>query len=209
MIPRFALSFACLPALSLGGCIDLVARQPVVAPVATLEPAPVPEPRRRAVASAKRPASRPAQPVEAAVEPPPPNASASTWQMPWQIAPLGPTAQAAGEPTILSYVPQTGFVRGTSLALASLGRPLDPAPGQNRTVETCRSVVVGEASKVGAKEIEAASGGAEQRDRQGHYFAPVHFRITYARPGGLEVRESTMTCIVDTGNQIVDAYIPA
>ena len=129
--------------------------------------------------------------------------------MPWQIAPLGSAAQAAGEPTILSYVPQTGFVRGTSTALASLGRPLEPAPGQNRTVETCRDVVVGEASKVGAREIEAASGGAERRDGEGHYFAPVRFRITYARPGGLEVRESTMTCVVDTRNQIVDAYIPA
>ena len=128
--------------------------------------------------------------------------------MPWQIAPLRSTAQAAGEPTILSYVPQTGFVRGTSTALASLGRPLESASGQNRTVETCRTVVVGEASKVGAKEIEAASGGPEQRDRQGHYFAPVRFRITYARPGGLEVRESTLTCIVDNRNQIVDAYIP-
>lgn len=137
---------------------------------------------------------------------PAPNASASTWQMPWQISPVAAASQAAGEKVILSYVPQTGLVRGTSSTLAGLGRPLAAAAGPNRTVNTCRETVQSEAVKVGAKEVEAVSAGPEQRDRKGNYFAPVHVRVTYARPTGLEVRESTLTCIVDAKLRIVDAY---
>ena len=126
--------------------------------------------------------------------------------MPFQIAPITAASQAAGEQIILSYVPETGFVRGTPAALAGIGQPLAPAAGPNRAVDACRTAVVGEATKVGAKEIEAVSGGAEQRDRKGQYFAPVHVRITYARPGGLEVRESTLTCVVDARSKLIDAY---
>lgn len=134
-----------------------------------------------------------------------PNGSAATWQMPWQISPIASRAEAEGEQTILSYVPETGFVRGTQTALAGLGRPLEPVPGPNRTVEPCRDVVSGEAVKVGAKEIEAVSAGPDQREAGGKHVGLVRVRITYARPSGLEVREATMTCIVDRKGKIVDA----
>lgn len=148
----------------------------------------------------------PANAVEAPA--PGPDASASTWQMPWQISPIGPAAQAAGEQTILSLVPGTGFVKGTYTALQTIGRPLPEAAGINRTVDTCLTTVRGEAIKAGAKEVEAVSAGADKLDRKGEYFAPVLFRLTYDRPLAYEVRQATMICVVDRKGGIVDAYIP-
>lgn len=132
-----------------------------------------------------------------------PNASAASWQMPWQISPASAASQAE---TTLVYVPQTGYVRGTPEALASLGTPLRAASGPNRTVEACREVVLSEAAKIGAREVEAVSAGPHRRDAKGRYVGPVHMRITYARLGGYEVREATMTCLVDRNGKIVDAF---
>lgn len=140
---------------------------------------------------------------------PAPDTSAATWQMPWQISPISAASEATGEQIIMSFVPGTGFVRGTSAALASIGQPLSPVPGRNRTVETCRTTVWSEASKVGAKEIEAVSAGPDRQDRKGHYFAPVLMRLTYDRPMVYEVREAMLICVVDRRGGIVDAYTPA
>ena len=137
-----------------------------------------------------------------------PDTSAATWQMPWQISPIGPAATAAGEQTIMSMVPGTGFVKGTYTALQTIGRPLPEVPGRNRTVDVCRATVQSEAVKVGAKEVEAVSAGPDKVDRKGEYFAPVLFRLTYDRPFAYEVREATMICVVDRKGGIVDAYMP-
>lgn len=144
--------------------------------------------------------------VAVAVAPEPPNSSAASWQMPWQIS---PASKAQGEETVLAYVPNTGYVRGTPEVMASIGRPLTPAPGPNRTVDACRDVVESEASKIGAREVEAASAGQHRRNRKGQYEAPVRMRITYATSNGFEVREATMTCIVDASGKIVDAKAAA
>lgn len=192
---------AIVSASALGGCMTPLAQNPAtpVLAAASDEPPPAvpPSPRRR-VAPVRAPAP---QAVAQA-----PSSSAATWQMPWEIMPLGAAPEGAGEAIILSWVPQTGMVRGTSAALAGLGRPLEPMPGPNRTVDTCRDVVSGEATKSGAREVEAVSAGQERRDRKGDYFAPVRMRITYNRPSGWEVREATLTCIVDKRGKIVDAY---
>ncbi len=141
--------------------------------------------------------------VTAASEPP--NTSPASWQMPWQISPASTASKAQGEETVLAYVPNTGYVRGTPEAVASIGVPLAIAPGPNRTVEACRDVVESEASKIGAREVEAASAGPHRRNRRGQYEGPVRMRITYATSNGFEVREATMTCIVDARGKIVDA----
>jgi hypothetical protein len=135
-----------------------------------------------------------------------PNTSAATWQMPWQLT--RGAAPPSGEPdeVTLAYVPQTGYVRATPRTLASLGQPLRPALGPNRTVDACRTVVQSEAAKLGAKEVEAVSRGPHQVARGGHLVGSVDMRITYAVPGGYEVREATMTCIVDRNGAIVDAF---
>lgn len=142
----------------------------------------------------------------ASVDKPEPNTSAATWQMPWQLSPMTAASEARGEEGILVYVPQTGYVRGTRTALASLGSPLQKASGPNRTVEACRSVVQSEATKIGARDVEAVSAGAHRRNSKGQYVAPVHMRITYARLGGYEVRDALLTCIVDAKGKIVDAF---
>ena len=138
-----------------------------------------------------------------------PDTSAATWQMPWQIAPIGPASAAAGEQTIMSMVPGTGLVKGTTTALQSIGQPLPVVPGRNRTVDTCRATVMSEAGKAGMKQVEAVSAGADKTDKKGDYFAPVRFRITYETPMMYEVREATMICVVNRKGAIVDAYMPA
>ena len=138
-----------------------------------------------------------------------PGSSAASWQMPWQIAPISAASEAAGEQTILSFVPGTGFVKGTPTALTSIGQPLSSVPGRNRTVGTCRDTVWSEASKQGAKDIEAVAAGPDRRDRKGDYFAPVMMRLTSVRPLTLEVREARMICVVNPAGGIVDAYMPA
>ena len=107
----------------------------------------------------------------------------------------------------MTYVPQTGQVRGTRAAIASLGSPLTPAPGRNRTVQACRDVAQAEAVKLGAREIEAVSAGADRRNNKGQFVGPVCMRITYARPTGYEVRLADMTCVVDAKGKIVDAFV--
>lgn len=149
------------------------------------------------------------RPVVAAAEisiAPAPDTSAATWKMPWQISPIA-ASQAHGEEIITAWVPQTGYVRGTRSALASVGSPLKQAPGLNRTIQACRDVVQSEAMKLGAREIEAASAGPDRRNDKGQFVGPVRMRITYASPTGYEVRESRMTCIVDARGKIVDAFV--
>ena len=108
----------------------------------------------------------------------------------------------------MSWVPNTGFVKGTSAVLATIGQPLAEVPGPNRTVEICRTTMWSEASKAGANEIEAISAGPDKRDSKGDYFAPVVMRLTYERPMAYEVREATLICVVDPNGGIVGAYMP-
>ena len=123
-------------------------------------------------------------------------------------APRRIATQAAGDEDIVTVsVPQAGEVRGTRAALATLGSPLETAPGRNRTVEACRAVAWGEAQKLGAREIEAVSAGPDWPNGKGGFVGPVRMRITYARPDGYEVRLADMTCVVDRSGRIVDAHV--
>lgn len=131
--------------------------------------------------------------------------SPATWSTP---LPLPFPALGRGETdSVLAFVPGTGLVRATPQVLASIGRPLEGQPGENRTVDPCRDAVRVEAEKEGARVVEAASAGPHQQDRQGRYVAPVRMRITYAEGSGYEVREATLTCIVDRSGKIVDASV--
>jgi len=116
-------------------------------------------------------------------------------------------SQAGDEEIVTAYVPQTGNVRGTRAALASLGSSLRPAPGRNRTVQACREAVQSEAMRLGAHKVEAASAGPDRRNDKGQFVGPVRMRITYARVTGYEVRLANMTCIVDAEGKIVDAFV--
>jgi hypothetical protein len=125
----------------------------------------------------------------------------ATWQ---QLLVATREPQAQDEKSVLAYYPQIGFVRGTRTVLARLGIPLEPAPGPNRTVEACREAVWREAAKLGARDIEAVSAGPERRNEKGQFVGPVRLRITYYKLlGGYEVREATLTCIVDPEGKFV------
>jgi hypothetical protein len=134
------------------------------------------------------------------------SASPASWRTPAQIFPVA-TQAAGGEDIVTVSIPQAGEVRGTRAALATLGAPLEAAPGRNRTVEACRAVAWGEAQKLGAREIEAVSAGPDRSNGKGGFVGPVRLRITYARPNGYEVRLADMTCVVDSRGRIVDAHV--
>jgi hypothetical protein len=121
----------------------------------------------------------------------------------------GPSKSAgagSAEETVRVWVPEAGYVRGTRDAVGAWGMPLKAAAGPNRTVEACRAMVWGEAEKLGARTVEAVSAGPHRRNLKGEWVAPVRMQVTYARPDGLEVKEATMTCIVDRENKIVEAF---
>jgi hypothetical protein len=131
--------------------------------------------------------------------------AAGTLQMPMQIARMD--GEESRQQTVLAYLPNIGFVRGTPEALATVGRPLPVRPGPNRTVEACRAMVEAEAVKLGARQVEAVSAGRERRDVRGRYVGRVLFRITYQRVGSAEVRLATLTCIVDRSGALVAANV--
>ena len=114
------------------------------------------------------------------------------------------TAPRAQEETTLAYIPDYGFVRDTPAALASLMRPLAPAPGRNDLVEACRAMVEKSAAEHGAARVEAVSGGPQRRVRNG-FSAPVQFRIFY--PGFLrsQVRQARLSCKADRKGNVFDA----
>ncbi len=134
-----------------------------------------------------------------------PGTSVPTWHMPWQLNPIA--KHGPGHERIFrAYVKGTGYVRGTRVALRSIGHPLPRAHGLNRTVSACRSVVASEARKDGAKQVEAASAGPDHVNAKGHYVGNVLFRVNYLRHHHYEVRQAMLTCVVDRNLKIVDAF---
>jgi hypothetical protein len=112
-------------------------------------------------------------------------------------------SEAMGDEPVVEFRPQLGFVRGTRPVLATLGSPLKPAPGPNRTVAPCRQAAWAEAAKLGARNIEAVSAGPAQLNKKGQFVGRVRMRIMYQKLLGYEVREATMTCVVDRAGKVV------
>ena len=160
-------------ALSLGGCLDLTG---------SLQGRPA----AAAVAGAGAGLAATAGPAT----------TAAPWSMP------GRTALTATDEIVTTFVPARGFVRGTRAALAELGQPLTPAPGVNR-IQACRAAVRAEAEKLGAREVEAVSAGPDQRNDKGQLVGPMRVRIIYAHGLGFDVRDATMTCVVDRHGKVV------
>jgi len=91
--------------------------------------------------------------------------------------------------------------------LAGHGAPLQSARGPNRTVAACREAVQAEAVKLGARSVEAVSAGPEHRNRHGQTVGPVHVRIAYEWSGSHEVREATISCVVDRSGKVVGTTV--
>ena len=101
-----------------------------------------------------------------------------------------------------------GFPAVMQARMAAFEMKLRPT-GPNRTVEACRQAVWAQAAHLGAREIEAVSAGPDQLNDKGQYVGPVRTWITYERPSGYEVREATLTCVVDPEGRFIDASDPA
>ena len=119
---------------------------------------------------------------------------------------MADSGQARQDETVLAYHPSLGFVRGTRRVIAGLGRPLEPAPGLNRTVAACRAAVQAEAVKLGAREVEAVSAGPAWTNKQGQVVGPVRVRISYDKGFGIfgthEVREAAVNCAMEPDGRI-------
>jgi hypothetical protein len=113
---------------------------------------------------------------------------------------------AGSETEAAAVAPGRGTFYGTPQALAGLARPLPESPGPNEALDPCRDYVQGEARRMGALQVEAASGGPHARDREGRLSAPIRLRIIYGREGGYEVREAALTCSLDRRGRVVGLW---
>ena len=95
----------------------------------------------------------------------------------------------------------SGRVDAASARAASLkprgGTPL-------RVVQNCRRAIVAAALPFGVQRVDAASAGSMFRKR-GIYVAPVQFRVTYARQGGVETRVAVVSCQLDSNGRVYAA----
>ena len=71
-------------------------------------------------------------------------------------------------------------------------------------VQDCRAAIVAAALPYGVVRVDAASAGPIQSARGG-FAAPVEFRIVYNRRGGLETRQATINCRMNTAGRVVAA----
>lgn len=130
--------------------------------------------------------------------------SAEATPVPWaKPVPLPLLGSQSGE-TVTAFVPPYGLVRATRETMANLGKPLESPYKTTELVAACRDMVKTEAVKRGARDVEAVAAGPERRLRGGRVSGPVRLRITYSRPDVYEVREATMTCVVDNTGRVVD-----
>ena len=95
--------------------------------------------------------------------------------------------------------------RSGAVETRAVSEPLQSAAGPNRAVEACGKAVREEAAKLGAQNVEVVSAGPEHRNEKGQFVGPIRARITYPRFWSVEVREATMTCIVDGDGKLIKA----
>ncbi len=124
--------------------------------------------------------------------------------VPWQLTPASTASEAQGERTQVSQVQGYGPLKGTPVALASVGMPMTAYPGPDKAVSPCRTAVVMQVRPVGATSVEAAAAGPQERLRNGTVRQQVFFRVVYDRGPIRELRQSSMLCTV-RGNRVLDA----
>ena len=121
----------------------------------------------------------------------------------WMLGRSSDPGAAGAEAQAVAVAPGTGTFYGTPQALAGLARAVPEGPGPNDALNPCRDYVEEEARRMGALQVEAASGGPHTRDRTGRLSAPIRLRIIYGRQGGYEVREAALTCSLDRRGRVV------
>jgi hypothetical protein len=132
--------------------------------------------------------------------------------LPAALAPCGEDARrrqtariSVCGPRYTAYFPEIGSVSGTREDLENFRIPLSPRPGTpQQVVQDCRTAIVAAALPYGVVRVDAASAGPMQSARGG-FVAPVEFRIVYNRRGGLETRQATINCRMNTAGRVVAA----
>jgi hypothetical protein len=114
-----------------------------------------------------------------------------------RISPCGPRYTA--------YFPEIGPVSGTREDLENFRNPLRARSGTpQQVVQECRAAIVAAALPYGVMRVDAVSAGP-MRSARGGFAAPVEFRIVYNRRGGLETRQATINCRLNTAGRVVAA----
>lgn len=79
-----------------------------------------------------------------------------------------------------------------------------PRPGSPPgVVQACRNAIIRAARPFGVVQVDAVSAGEVRRGARGVQAAPVAVRIIYARQGGHEVRQSRVTCNLNSRGTVI------
>jgi hypothetical protein len=132
--------------------------------------------------------------------------------LPAALAPCGDEPRRRGTvrispcgPRYTAFFPEIGSVSGTREDVENFRNPLQPRGGTpQRVVQDCRAAIVAAALPYGVVRVDAASAGPLQSARGG-LTAPVEFRIVYNRRGGLETRQATINCRMNTAGRVISA----
>lgn len=127
-------------------------------------------------------------------------------QMPWQLSPASTNSVAQGEKTIVVADPRFGKIKGTTIAVANLDKPIIAFAPRSYVVDACKQMIEPQAKSIGAYSVQAAAAGPVKRRDDGSKIQQVFFRIIYDLPGYLEVRQSALLCRVDPRGKVVDLH---
>jgi hypothetical protein len=98
-----------------------------------------------------------------------------------------------------------GQVSGTREDLERFRTPLVPRGGTpQQVVKNCRDAVTAAALSYGVVRVDAASSGP-MRSAGGGFVAPIDVKILYNRQGGLETRQATISCRMNTAGRVIAA----
>lgn len=139
-------------------------------------------------------------------------ASISAIRLPAALAPCdGPSSRrrevrtSPCGPRYTAFFPEIGSVSGTREDLEGFRVPLRGQSGTpQQVVQNCRAAIVAAALPYGVVRVDAASAGP-MRSARGGFAAPVTFKIVYNRSGGLETRQATINCRLNTAGRVIAA----
>jgi len=100
--------------------------------------------------------------------------------------------------------PNGALLRGAREDVARVSRPLSPVPGTpTPIVQACWQSLAAAAVPHGAIRLEATSAGQPTRGARGDFTAPIEARVIYARGELRQVRQSQVTCHLDSRGQVL------
>lgn len=121
--------------------------------------------------------------------------------LPQSLAPL----DLVGESRFTAFFPEFGSVSGTREDVRNFRSPLRARSRlPEQVVRNCREAIIAAALPYGVMRVDAAAAGPMRSARAG-YSAPIEFRIVYSRRGGLETRQATIDCRMNTAGRVIAA----